>query len=596
MIKSHDVSAEPSARRGSSPRRTLFTALAMVAASVLVVTSAPAAAVAEDVDPTSVVAPASATLAGSLVVGGTVTVEADAWTPAETTVAYEWWSADQAYAAPVEGVDQNPTAALIADATASSLELDSSLVGKYVWAVATGSFEGLTPASVVAASTTAVSPGILNGSDPVLDSDTATVDTPLTVDPGEWPEGTTFTYKWRIVGADNVVVYSKVTAATYAPTASTLGKSLTAVVTATLPGYTTVERVSPTLVVGSAAFVSTVEPSIKGSAYVGATLTAQPGTVTPAANITYQWRRSGAPISGAKSATYKITTADLGKVLSVTVTARRSGYETLTRTASTPTVKRPFTAISAPKISGTLRVGSVIAAKVTAWSPTAAFTYQWRRNGVAIEGATNATYRLTSNDLGASLSVKIVGTRSGYFTRTATSSSTAAILPPATMRTDGLFEVGTTIAPGTYVATGGVNCYFERRSDDNVGVEEGALGWNFFYGGSFGGRKVVTISASDTHFYTQGCGVWNRPATNLVTSVTNGTWIVGKDMRPGIWKAVGPFTAGGCYVAIHGGFSGIYEDDVILDGSVSKVGLELAILSSDKGFTSRGCGTWKKVG
>jgi subtilisin family serine protease len=77
---------------------------------------------------------------------------------------------------------------------------------------------------------------------------------------------------------------------------------------------------------GAAAPVAVTPPTIKGSAKVGKTLTAKPGRWNPAdVTLSYQWLRDGAPIEGAASQTYKVTSADVGTALSVQVTATQEG-------------------------------------------------------------------------------------------------------------------------------------------------------------------------------------------------------------------------------------------------------------------------------
>lgn len=71
--------------------------------------------------------------------------------------------------------------------------------------------------------------------------------------------------------------------------------------------------------------------TITGTPTVGASLTAVAGTVDPStAQVTYAWRRDGVPISGAVSAQYTVTTADVGHALSVALTASADGFTAAT--------------------------------------------------------------------------------------------------------------------------------------------------------------------------------------------------------------------------------------------------------------------------
>lgn len=81
----------------------------------------------------------------------------------------------------------------------------------------------------------------------------------------------------------------------------------------------------PVVVVGDLAVpVNTVAPAITGSAREGATLVASTGTWTSdlvISGYTYQWKRDGAPISGATSSSYLLVPDDEGAMITVTVTA-----------------------------------------------------------------------------------------------------------------------------------------------------------------------------------------------------------------------------------------------------------------------------------
>lgn len=82
-------------------------------------------------------------------------------------------------------------------------------------------------------------------------------------------------------------------------------------------------------------------PKISGTAKVGKTLTANPGTWSPKPKLGYQWYRSGTKIAGATKKTYKPTSKDVGKQITVKVTAKGTGLQTVTKTsAKTAKVKK----------------------------------------------------------------------------------------------------------------------------------------------------------------------------------------------------------------------------------------------------------------
>ncbi|HEY2645056.1 MAG TPA: carboxypeptidase regulatory-like domain-containing protein [Galbitalea sp.] len=69
-----------------------------------------------------------------------------------------------------------------------------------------------------------------------------------------------------------------------------------------------------------------------------------------------------------------------------------------------------------PRISGLAKVGSTLTAHPGKWKPSSAiiFSYQWLRDGVEIPGATAQTYVLSSDDLGARLTVQVTGEIPGF--------------------------------------------------------------------------------------------------------------------------------------------------------------------------------------
>lgn len=82
-----------------------------------------------------------------------------------------------------------------------------------------------------------------------------------------------------------------------------------------------------------------------------------------------------------------------------------------------------LTATGSARISGIAKVGSVLTAIAPAWSPTPAISYQWLLNGKPLAGKTSARLTVAPAYAGARLSVRIVGTRSGYASISQTSAS-----------------------------------------------------------------------------------------------------------------------------------------------------------------------------
>lgn len=174
--------------------------------------------------------------------------------------------------------------------------------------------------------------------------------------------------------------------------------------------------VAATLTVGT--------PTVSGTAAVGRTLTAKPGTWTKGTAFAYQWMRDGAPIRGAVTATHRLTASDLGARISVRVTGTLAGHVTAAKTsAATAKVAKGALSASTPEITGSAKVGKTLTARAGTWTEGTRLSYQWLNGGKAISGATKATYTVTRADRGDRLTVRVTGSLAGYDTTSRTSSA-----------------------------------------------------------------------------------------------------------------------------------------------------------------------------
>lgn len=79
-----------------------------------------------------------------------------------------------------------------------------------------------------------------------------------------------------------------------------------------------------------------------------------------------------------------------------------------------------------PSISGVLANGSTLTANEGTWSSAFSYTYQWRRDGVAIVGAVAKTHVLSGPDVGSGIDVVVTASNSSGATP-ATSAQTADV-------------------------------------------------------------------------------------------------------------------------------------------------------------------------
>lgn len=163
--------------------------------------------------------------------------------------------------------------------------------------------------------------------------------------------------------------------------------------------------------------VSNSTPTISGTLAVGQTLTASPGSWTPApASYTYQWWSCSSQvltacslIGGATSASYTLTNSDGGNFFYVQVTALSAGGGTTANSAITARVLTQPTPAVAPAITGSVLVGTTLTLSSGTWSgaTSPAFTYQWQKCSSTdvstctnISGATSTGFTVTSAEVG----------------------------------------------------------------------------------------------------------------------------------------------------------------------------------------------------
>jgi hypothetical protein len=163
---------------------------------------------------------------------------------------------------------------------------------------------------------------------------------------------------------------------------------------------------------------NSVAPAITGDAIIGEELTVSDGTWSGNGTISYayQWKRDGANIGSATANAYTLVEVDIGAMITCRVTATDDDGS---RGANSNSVG-PVEAVApnntvAPEVTGTEEVGETLSCSTGTWDgdPTPTFTYQWRRDGVAIGGATASTYELVEDDDGAMIDCVVTGTNVG---------------------------------------------------------------------------------------------------------------------------------------------------------------------------------------
>src|SRR5207247_2115450 len=106
--------------------------------------------------------------------------------------------------------------------------------------------------------------------------------------------------------------------------------------------------------------------SASGSAVVGQTLSCDPGTWTGSPTFAFEWLRDGAPIAGASSQQYTLTSADAGHSVACRVTGTNGGGSNSATSdgvavsaPAAPVVQPPSNSVQ-PSLPGTGKAGDSV--------------------------------------------------------------------------------------------------------------------------------------------------------------------------------------------------------------------------------------------
>ena len=127
---------------------------------------------------------------------------------------------------------------------------------------------------------------------------------------------------------------------TFEVTSADVNKRISVIAVAGEAGYYSETRTSAAVKIGLGNLVA-AKVKITGKAIVGKKLKAVAGKWTPGkVTFTYQWRANGKAIKKATKVTFKPTSAQVGKKISVIVTGTQPGYKTVVvKSGSTKKVK-----------------------------------------------------------------------------------------------------------------------------------------------------------------------------------------------------------------------------------------------------------------
>ena len=234
------------------------------------------------------------------------------------------------------------------------------------------------------------------------------------------------------------------------------------------------------------------------------------GTPTP----TFQWKKGGVAIAGATGSSYMISSPVAGDAGNYTVVATNS-VSAVTSNIATLTVNpaNVAPAFTLQPVAQTVNAGSPVTFTVTA-TGTPAPTFQWKKDGVAIGGATGSTYTIASTVAGDAGSYTVVATNS-VTSVTSNAAALAVNVAPA-------FSVQ---PAGQAVTVGGPVTFTAAAS----GTPAPTFQWKK-NGVAINGATGTSLLIASTA--TGDAGSYTVVATNSVTSVTSNPAVLTINVAP----------------------------------------------------------------
>ncbi len=152
-------------------------------------------------------------------------------------------------------------------------------------------------------------------------------------------------------------------------------------------------------------------PVVSGTSALGQTLSCSTGSWAGApAGYNYQWNSDSSAVQAATDPTYVVQPSDQGNSITCSVTAFNASGASAPATSNSVYVSQATPVnTSQPSIIGLAQVGGQLACLAGSWTNTPYdFNYQWARDGVPIQNATQDTYTPVTLDEGSALTCTVV--------------------------------------------------------------------------------------------------------------------------------------------------------------------------------------------
>ncbi len=241
--------------------------------------------------------------------------------------------------------------------------------------------------------------------------------------------------------------------------------------------------------------------------------TSAPFSVTATGtSLTYQWKKGGNNISGATSSSYTISSVADGDAGNYTVVVSGACGSPVTSNSATLTVSDPPSITSQPQ-SITRCVGTSAPFSVTATGTS--LTYQWKKGGNNISGATSSSYTISSVADGDAGNYTVVVSGACGSPVTSNSATLTVSDPPSiTFQPQSITRNIGDSAPFSVTATGTSLSYQWKKGGNNIS------------GATSSSYTINSVSSGDAGDYTVvvsgSCG---SPVTSNTATLTVGSTI-----------------------------------------------------------------------
>jgi uncharacterized protein DUF1573/Ig-like domain-containing protein/immunoglobulin I-set domain protein len=251
------------------------------------------------------------------------------------------------------------------------------------------------------------------------------------------------------------------------------------------------------------------------------------------APLSYQWRKNGTSISDATSTTYTTlatTTSDSGSQFTVIV-SNSAGSVTSNVAALTVNSTGIGPSITSQPTSQTVTAGQTATFSVTDWG-AAPMSYQWKKNGVSISGATSFSYKtpaMSVSDSGSQFTVLVSNSVGSVASNIAvlTVDAVGQLTPSSTTLSYGSITVGTSkILPVTFTNTGGSSVSISNVTLSGAGVSASGVSSGLILAAGSSANLNVTFAPSASANLNGTVTITSNATNSTVTISLSGTAVL----------------------------------------------------------------------